>query len=208
MKEEHEQATLRQYFDLWQYQRLLEESQRASEICETPRRVLSVSFIGKQATNSCDCKRSTLSLHSVATMNTTAPLSVGTRIEGRDSENSSTPLRLRELYPWKSFHGLVEASYFYPQKENSMNNTGSTMLVFLTGLGIGAGLAVLFAPQSGEETREWMADTAERKFKVLRRVGRRSFRQLQDAVAEGEEKVTGVLRNGRKALGSVAAKLD
>ena len=89
-----------------------------------------------------------------------------------------------------------------------MNNTGRTTLFFLTGLGIGAGLAALFAPQSGEETREWIADTAERKFKVLRRVGRRSFRQLQDAVAEGEEKVTEVLRNGKKVLGSVAAKLD
>jgi len=43
---------------------------------------------------------------------------------------------------------------------------------------------------------------------VLRRVGRRSFRQLQDAVAEGEEEVTGVLRNGKKAPESVAAKLD
>jgi len=96
----------------------------------------------------------------------------------------------------------------YPQKENFMNNIGSTTLVFLTGLGIGAGLAVLFAPQSGEETREWIADKAEREFKVLRRVGRRSFRQLQDAVAGGEEKVTGVLRNGRKALESVVAKLD
>jgi len=89
-----------------------------------------------------------------------------------------------------------------------MNNTGRTTLVFLTGLGIGAGLAALFAPRSGEETREWIADTTERKFKLLRRMGRRSFRQLQDAVAEGEEKVTGVFRNGKKALESVAAKLD
>jgi gas vesicle protein len=89
-----------------------------------------------------------------------------------------------------------------------MNNTGRTTLSFLTGLGIGAALAALFAPWSGEETREWIADTAGRKFKVLRRMGRRSFRQLQDAVAEGEEKVTGVLRNGKKALESVAAKLD
>ena len=89
-----------------------------------------------------------------------------------------------------------------------MNNTGRTTFVFLTGLGIGAGLAVLFAPRSGEETREWIADKAGRKFKMLRRVGRRSFRQLQDAVAEGEEKVAGVFRNGKKALESVAAKLD
>jgi len=88
-----------------------------------------------------------------------------------------------------------------------MNNTGRTTLTLLTGLGIGTALAVLFAPQSGEETREWIADTAERKFKVLRRVGRRSFRQLQDAVAEGEEKATEVLRNGKKVLESVAAKL-
>jgi len=89
-----------------------------------------------------------------------------------------------------------------------MNNTGRTTLVFLTGLGIGAGLAALFAPLSDEEAREWITDTAERKFKVLRRRGRRSFRRLQDAVAEGEEKVTEVLRNGKKAVESVAAKLD
>ncbi len=89
-----------------------------------------------------------------------------------------------------------------------MNNTGRTTLVFLTGLGIGAGLAALFAPLSGEEAREWIADTAERRFKVLRRRGRRSFRRLQDAVAEGEEKVTEVLRNGKKVVESVAAKLD
>jgi gas vesicle protein len=89
-----------------------------------------------------------------------------------------------------------------------MNNAGRTTLTFLTGLGIGAALAALFVPRSGEETREWIADTAEQEFKALRRTGRRSFRQLQDAVAEGEEKVTGVLRNGKKALESVAAKLD
>ncbi len=89
-----------------------------------------------------------------------------------------------------------------------MNNTGRTTLVFLTGLGIGAGLAALFAPLSDEEAREWITDTAERRFKVLRRRGRRSFRRLQDAVAEGEEKVTEVLRNGKKVVESVAAKLD
>jgi gas vesicle protein len=89
-----------------------------------------------------------------------------------------------------------------------MNNTGRTTLAFFTGLGIGAGLAALFAPQSGKETRAWIADTAERKFKGLRRSGRRSFRQLQGAVAKGEEKVTEVLRSGKEALESVGARLD
>jgi gas vesicle protein len=89
-----------------------------------------------------------------------------------------------------------------------MNNTGSSTIAFLTGLGIGAGIAILVAPRSGEETREWIADTAEQKFKVLRRKGRRSFRELQDAVADGQEKVTAVLRNGKKAIESVAANWD
>jgi hypothetical protein len=34
----------------------------------------------------------------------------------------------------------------YSQEESFMNNAGRTTLVFLTGLGIGAGLAALFAP--------------------------------------------------------------
>jgi gas vesicle protein len=81
-----------------------------------------------------------------------------------------------------------------------MNNTGRTTLALLTGVGIGVGLAALFVPRSGEETREWIADTAERKFKVLRRRGRRSIRQLEGAVAKGEEKVTEVLRSGKEVL--------
>ena len=88
-----------------------------------------------------------------------------------------------------------------------MNNTGRTTLAFLAGLGIGAAIALLSAPRSGEETREWIADTAERKFKMLRRSGRRSMRQLQDTVTKGEEKVTEILRDGKDALASAAAKL-
>ena len=89
-----------------------------------------------------------------------------------------------------------------------MNNTGRNTLTFLTGIGIGAVLAALFTPRSGEETREWIADTTERRLKGLRRMGRRSLRQLQDAITDGEEKVTVVLRNGKKAFESVASKLD
>lgn len=88
-----------------------------------------------------------------------------------------------------------------------MNNTERTTLAFLAGFGIGAAVALLFAPRSGEETREWIADTAEREFKMLRRSGRRSMRQLHDTVTKGEEKVTEILREGKEALASVAAKL-
>ena len=48
-----------------------------------------------------------------------------------------------------------------------MNDTKRTTVFLLAGLGSGVGVALLFAPRSGEETREWIADTAEREFKLL-----------------------------------------
>lgn len=89
-----------------------------------------------------------------------------------------------------------------------MNNAERTTLAFLTGLGIGVVFAALITPRSGEEMREWVADTAERKFRVLRRKGGRSIKQLQIALSKGEERVAEVLRNGKDALETVAAKLD
>jgi gas vesicle protein len=43
------------------------------------------------------------------------------------------------------------------------DNTGSKMFFsFLTGAAIGAGLALLFAPQSGKETRRQIKDFSEK----------------------------------------------
>lgn len=39
-----------------------------------------------------------------------------------------------------------------------MDNSGKTFLAALTGAAIGAGIALLFAPASGKETREKIAD--------------------------------------------------
>ena len=87
-------------------------------------------------------------------------------------------------------------------------NNGRGTSAFLIGLGIGAGLALLFAPLSGEETRERLMDNAENKFKRLRRQGRRWAYQVQDVLDKSEDRVTRVLRTGKNALDSVASRLD
>jgi gas vesicle protein len=86
------------------------------------------------------------------------------------------------------------------------NGHGTT--AFLAGLGIGAGLALLFAPLSGEETREWLMDSAESKLRRLRRQGRRWLYQVQDVLDKSEDRVTKVLRTSKDALDAVASRLD
>ncbi|MGC1684388.1 MAG: YtxH domain-containing protein [Candidatus Acidiferrales bacterium] len=86
-----------------------------------------------------------------------------------------------------------------------MNDAGRKTIALFTGLGIGFGLAVLFAPQSGEETREWLGDTAAQYLYMLRRRSRRSMKRMLDI---GEEKLTDILRGGKDVFASVAAKLD
>jgi gas vesicle protein len=41
------------------------------------------------------------------------------------------------------------------------DNVGSKVSFFLVGLGIGALVGILFAPKSGEETREYLSSKAE-----------------------------------------------
>jgi gas vesicle protein len=56
----------------------------------------------------------------------------------------------------------------------SDNDTGSSVLFFLTGAAIGAALGVLFAPRAGSETREqlgdWLKERRERGEDLLSKV--------------------------------------
>jgi gas vesicle protein len=89
-----------------------------------------------------------------------------------------------------------------------MKESGRVLLGFLAGLGVGAAIALLFAPQSGEDTREWIGDTVEDETYRLRRKAKRSLDQVQDALEKGEQTVAKVLKTGKTALDTLAAKLD
>ena len=57
----------------------------------------------------------------------------------------------------------------------------ATLPWFLLGLGLGAGLALLFAPQSGEDTRA----AVRRRVRALRDVAEEQFEEAREAMADG-----------------------
>lgn len=94
------------------------------------------------------------------------------------------------------------------RREGTVNTKGKAVGSLLLGFGIGIGLAVLFAPQSGEETREWLSASAEDQFYRIRRKGRRIVFETQDLLDRGEQQVSKVMRTGGNVLDSVASKLE
>jgi gas vesicle protein len=94
------------------------------------------------------------------------------------------------------------------RERKPMSDKGLAVGTLLLGFGVGVGLAILFAPQSGEETREWLSANAEDQFYRMRRRGRRLVFETQDLIDRGEQQVHRVLRTGRNALDSVASKLE
>jgi len=72
---------------------------------------------------------------------------------------------------------------------------GRALLGLLLGFGIGVGLTLLLAPQSGEDTRDWIALTSRRAKRSLRNTGRRSMDQVRDLIDRGQETITKAIRH-------------
>ena len=76
------------------------------------------------------------------------------------------------------------------------DNIGAKFLYFLTGLSIGAVVGILFAPQSGKETREFIAGRAEDGREYLSRKGR----QYREQASEYVERSKGVISQQKEHL--------
>ena len=76
------------------------------------------------------------------------------------------------------------------------NHSGSKVVYFLTGVGIGALIGILFAPQSGRETREFITSRADDGKEFLVKKSRELREQATDYVERGK----GVLTQQRDHL--------
>jgi gas vesicle protein len=96
----------------------------------------------------------------------------------------------------------------------SEEGNGATNLgFFLAGLGMGAVLALLFAPRSGKQTREYIAEKAEEgrdyvkaKTEDLRRQAEGAVEKGKDLVTKQKELLSAALEAGKQAYQEEKAK--
>ena len=71
---------------------------------------------------------------------------------------------------------------------------------FLAGLGVGALVGILYAPKSGKETREDIAQGAREGTEYLRARGREAAAQVSDMVDKGKAQVSEYVDRGREVV--------
>ena len=87
------------------------------------------------------------------------------------------------------------------------DNVGSKVSYFLVGLGVGALLGVLFAPKSGEDTREYLTkradegrEFAQKKAKELRDRADDLIERGKDVAARKRDSISAAVDAGREAF--------
>jgi gas vesicle protein len=84
--------------------------------------------------------------------------------------------------------------------------SGSGILWFLAGLGVGAAVGVLYAPKSGRETRESILSAAEESREVVQERARKYKEQAQqwadhgkDVISQQKDNIRSAFEAGRQA---------
>ena len=93
------------------------------------------------------------------------------------------------------------------------DNVGSKVRFFLVGLGIGALVGILFAPKSGEETREYLSqkadegrDYAQRKARELRERAEDLVERSKQVASRQKDTLSAAVDAGREAYQREKAK--
>jgi gas vesicle protein len=90
-------------------------------------------------------------------------------------------------------------------KEDVMNSRVG--LAFLIGIAVGAATALLFAPQSGEETREWISDRARESYDQTTKVVEDAFAKGAGAIERGKDRASEAAKAAKKVYTRATAAL-
>jgi gas vesicle protein len=82
--------------------------------------------------------------------------------------------------------------------EDANNRSSQGVAWFLAGLGVGALIGILYAPKSGRETREDLAQRARDGQEYLRVRSKQAAEQVGNAVDKGKEQMNQYIGRGRE----------
>jgi gas vesicle protein len=92
-------------------------------------------------------------------------------------------------------------------------NVPTKISYFVAGLGIGAAIALLFAPQSGEDTRKQIAEKAQEggefvasKSREIRKQAEELVDQGKDLVSKQKARLADVLESGKQSVRETFAR--
>lgn len=84
--------------------------------------------------------------------------------------------------------------------DENESSGGSGFGWFLVGLGIGAAIGVLYAPQAGTETRESLAEGARERTEYLKQKSKDAAAQVNTYVDAGKEQLSDYVERGKQAV--------
>ena len=93
-----------------------------------------------------------------------------------------------------------------PDAKKDDRNPPSRFTYLIAGFGIGAIAAILLAPQSGEDTREWISTQCQNGIDTVNAQARRTRQYVGDWIDQNKQQVTEAVNAGREAYNDAKAE--
>jgi gas vesicle protein len=97
----------------------------------------------------------------------------------------------------QAFFRLGERRIFIMSEDNKLHHLGW----FIAGLGVGAVVGILYAPKSGKETRESLANSAREGTEYVRVKGQQAVEQVGVLVDKGKEHISTLVDKSKDQVG-------
>lgn|SRR5487761_1065754 len=91
------------------------------------------------------------------------------------------------------------------EEKKQPNHQRSRLTYLVVGLGIGALVGVLLAPQSGDDTREWFATKYKDGVDSVNAKVRQTRQQVGELIDRGQQQVGEAVEKGREAFSKAKA---